>query len=179
MLIAKTKLAQTLVLTQEPIPDNRGFFSRVFSQAELAAAGLDFPVRQINRSHNRLKGTLRGMHFQKPPHAEDKLVLVIKGAIVDVALDIRPDSPTYGQGHAETLSADNGRALLIPKGCAHGFQTLVDDTEVLYLVSEYYEPAAAEGLRWNDPGVAIAWPQNPPTVMSDKDRAWPDFAWRK
>ncbi|MDR1606818.1 MAG: dTDP-4-dehydrorhamnose 3,5-epimerase [Deltaproteobacteria bacterium] len=175
MRYLSTNIPGVLVLVPEPIPDSRGHFARVFSQSELAEYGCDFPVCQINRSYNRLKGTLRGLHFQKPPHAEDKLVQVIRGAILDVALDLRPDSPTFGQHHAELLTAENGRALLIPKGCAHGFQTLLDDTEVLYLVSAYYEPSAEGGLPWNNPGLNINWPQQPPAVISDKDNSWPDY----
>ncbi|MDR1871077.1 MAG: dTDP-4-dehydrorhamnose 3,5-epimerase [Deltaproteobacteria bacterium] len=176
MRYLKTALKDVLVLVQEPIPDNRGFFARAFSQDELQKEGLDFPIRQINRSYNRLKGTLRGLHFQNPPHAEDKIIQVTKGSIIDVALDIRPGSPTFGQHHAEILTAANGRALLIPKGCAHGFQTLEDDTELYYLVSAYYAPGADSGIRWDNPGLNIAWPTQPPTVISDKDKAWPDVA---
>jgi dTDP-4-dehydrorhamnose 3,5-epimerase len=175
MKYVAAKIPGVLVLAAEPIPDNRGYFARIFSQSELAEYGVDFPVRQINRSYNRLKGTLRGMHFQKPPHAENKLVQVTKGAIFDVALDIRPESPTFGQFHAEILTSENCRALLIPAGCAHGFQTLTDDAEVIYLVSEYYEPKAEGGLRWDNPGLNVNWPEKPPTVISEKDRNWPDF----
>ncbi|MDR1577187.1 MAG: dTDP-4-dehydrorhamnose 3,5-epimerase [Deltaproteobacteria bacterium] len=174
MRYLKTELPKVLVLVSEPIPDARGHFVRVFSREELAAEGLDFSVCQINRSYNLKKGTLRGMHFQKAPHAEDKLVQVIRGAILDVALDLRPESPTFGRHHAEVLSAENNRALLIPQGCAHGFQTLADDTEIIYLVSAYYEPSAEGGLRWNNPGLTINWPE-PPTVISDKDNSWPDY----
>jgi dTDP-4-dehydrorhamnose 3,5-epimerase len=175
MRYLKTKIPGALVLVPEPIPDLRGHFARVFSQSELADEGLDFPVRQINRSYNRLKGTLRGLHFQKPPHAENKLVQVVRGAILDVALDLRPDSPAYGQHHAEILTAENARALLVPIGCAHGFQTLLDDTEVFYLVSEYYAPGAEGGLRWDNPGLSVNWPERPPTVISEKDSSWPDY----
>jgi dTDP-4-dehydrorhamnose 3,5-epimerase len=175
----KTDLEGVLVLIQEPILDSRGAFARVFCQKELEEVGRNFTVCQINKSHNRLKGTLRGLHFQMPPHQEAKIIQVTKGSIVDVAVDIRHESETFGKYHAETLTDKNGRALLIPEGCAHGFQTLEDDTEIIYLVSAFYSPQAEGGLRWNNPGLDIPWPQIPPQVISDKDKAWPIFPFSK
>ncbi|MDR0549349.1 MAG: dTDP-4-dehydrorhamnose 3,5-epimerase [Deltaproteobacteria bacterium] len=174
----KTKVPGVIVLVPELIPDNRGYFARVFSARDLEEnSGFPFPVCQVNHSFNRLKGTLRGLHFLKPPYQENKLVLVVKGAILDVALDLRPNSPTYKQWHSEILTAENAKKMLIPAGCAHGFQTLDDQTEVFYLVSEYYEPLAEGGLRWNDPSLDLNWPFAPPLVISEKDQSWPDFDW--
>jgi dTDP-4-dehydrorhamnose 3,5-epimerase len=175
MEFLKTALPGVLVLNPQDLTDQRGSFARLFCQKELLSQGLDLTICQINRSYNRLRGTLRGLHFQKPPYAETKIIYVTSGSLYDVALDIRPLSPTFGQYHGELLSAQNGRALLIPEGCAHGFQTLEDDTQAIYLVSAFYEPLAEGGIRWNNPGLSIPWPLGPPQVISDKDGAWPDF----
>jgi len=175
MLFKPTELPEVFVVEAQAAADERGFFARLFCREEFAAHGLSFEPVQANLSGNKLKGTLRGLHYQAAPYAEDKLVMVRRGAIFDVAVDIRPASPTFGRHHAENLSAANRRALFVPKGCAHGYQTLEEDTEVFYLVSAAYQPGAERGLRWDDPGLAIAWPQAPPTVISAKDAAWPDF----
>ena len=175
MLFRPTNIPEVFLVEAQPAADDRGFFARLFCREEFAAHGLSFEPVQANLSGSRLKGTLRGLHYQVEPFAEDKLVMVRQGAIFDVAVDLRPNSPTFGRHHAEELSAANGRAMFVPKGCAHGYQTLADDTEVFYLVSAAYQPGAEQGLRWNDPALAIAWPQAPPTVLSAKDAAWPDF----
>ena len=175
MLFQPTDLPGVFAIEAQPATDARGFFARLFCREEFAACGLAFAPVQANLSGNRLKGTLRGLHYQAAPFAEDKLVMVRRGAILDVAVDIRQNSPTFGRHHAEELSAANRRALFVPQGCAHGYQTLADDTEVFYLVSAAYKPGAERGLRWDDPALDIAWPQAPPTVISAKDSAWPNF----
>lgn len=158
----------------EPIGDSRGSFARTFCAQEFAAHGLVVDFRQHSVSSNSEKGTLRGMHFQSAPHAEAKLVSCRQGAIFDVCLDLRRDSPTFLQWRGYELNAQNGRQLYIPKGCAHGFQTLTHDAEVTYRISDDYEPSASGGVRFDDPAFGIVWPL-PVTVMSDKDRAWADF----
>jgi dTDP-4-dehydrorhamnose 3,5-epimerase len=158
----------------EPVGDTRGSFARTFCASEFAAHGLAVEFPQHSVSRNSLKGTLRGMHFQAPPHAEAKLVSCRQGAIFDVCLDLRPGSPTFLRWCGFELNAENGRQLYLPKGCAHGFQTLTDDTEITYRISEYYHPASACGYRYDDPAFHISWPFAP-SVMSEKDKSWPDF----
>jgi dTDP-4-dehydrorhamnose 3,5-epimerase len=154
--------------------DDRGFFARVFCEAEFAAQGLETRFVQANTSLSRRRHTLRGMHYQLPPSAEVKLVRCISGALFDVVLDLRPDSPSFARWFGAELSAENGRMLYVPRGCAHGFLTLQDDTGALYLVSDAYAPQQERGLRFDDPRFAIEWPSLPVEV-SEKDRAWPDF----
>lgn len=152
--------------------DERGHFTRFFCKEELAKAGVNFDIAQINRSFTNKKGTIRGMHFQKIPRAEDKIVQCIKGAIYDVAIDLRADSSTYGEWVAEELNQENKKMFLIPKGFAHGLQTLTDNCEVQYFMSEFYSPEYASGVRFNDPLFKIKWPLENP-VLSEKDRNWP------
>jgi dTDP-4-dehydrorhamnose 3,5-epimerase len=152
--------------------DARGSLTRVFCPDELAAAGWQWPVAQVNHSHTRQAGTVRGMHYQRPPCAEAKLVTCLRGRAWDVALDLRAGSPTFLRWCAQEISADNQVALLIPPGCAHGFQTLSDDVELLYLHSAAYEPLADAGVNPQDPLLGITWPE-PITVMSDKDAQRP------
>jgi dTDP-4-dehydrorhamnose 3,5-epimerase len=161
----------------EPVPafDERGFFSRVFCTREFGEHGLETRFEQHSLSCSRLRGTVRGMHFQKDPHGEVKVVSCLKGAIWDVIVDLRADSATFGQWRGFELTAENRCQLYIPKGFAHGFQTLVDDVEVYYLISAFYVPSAAAGVRHDDPAFGIGWP-SPPIAMSDKDRSWPDFS---
>ncbi len=154
--------------------DDRGFFARAFCVDEFAANGLATAFVQMNDSFSVEEGTLRGLHYQMPPHAETKFVRCIRGALFDVILDLRPGSPTFGQSYGVELTAENRRAVYIPKGFAHGSITLVPDTEMVYLVDEPYSLGAEAGVRWNDPTFAIAWPRTP-VVMSDKDRSLPDF----
>ena len=175
MLFTKTRLEGAWLIEPEPIRDGRGWFARTFCEREFGAHGLETRFVQHSTSQNANPGTLRGMHFQTAPHAEVKLVRCLKGAILDVIIDLNPGSPTYRQWQGFELSAANMRQLYIPKGFAHGFQTLKDDTEIGYLISQFYAPEASTGLRWNDPAFGIAWPMAP-TVMSDKDKAWADFA---
>ncbi len=154
--------------------DERGFFARTFCEDEFAANGLPTHFVQQNMSYSANKGTLRGMHFQRAADAEDKLIRCVRGAICDVILDLRPASPTFKKWQAFELTEDNKYQMLVPKGFAHGLQTLTDHTEVSYLVSAKYAPASESGVRWNDPAFAIAWPLEP-TDMSEKDRTWPDY----
>ncbi|RPH40622.1 MAG: dTDP-4-dehydrorhamnose 3,5-epimerase, partial [Burkholderiales bacterium] len=153
---------------------SRGWFARVYCEREFEAAGLTTRVAQTNMSLTKQRGTLRGMHYQAAPYAEDKLVRCVQGAIWDCIVDLRADSPTYRKWIGVELSDANGRMLLVPKGFAHGFVTLTEDCAVTYQVSEFYTPQAERGLRWNDPAIGIRWPV-PVEDMSDKDRNWPDF----
>jgi dTDP-4-dehydrorhamnose 3,5-epimerase len=168
-------LAGAWVLDLERHEDERGFFARTFCREELEAHGLDPHVSQCSLSYNRTKGTLRGMHWQSSPAEESKLVRVVHGAIHDVIVDCRPDSPTFGRHAAVELSAENRRSLYVPPLFAHGFQTLADDAEILYMMSAQFAPEHARGFRHDDPAVAIDWPL-PVTVISDKDRGLPDFS---
>ena len=167
------------VLLIEPVRfgDERGFFSETYSQKVLAAGGFSGAFVQDNHSRSPKRGTVRGLHFQAPPFAQDKLLRVTRGAILDVAVDIRRGSPTYGAAVAVELSAENWRQLLVPKGFAHGFQTLTDDCEVLYKVTDYYAPAAEAGLLWSDPALGIDWPLGTAeAVINARDAAWPALA---
>lgn len=163
------------VLLIEPVKhgDERGFFSETYNAKVLADAGFIGGFVQDNHSRSPKKGTVRGLHFQAPPFAQDKLLRVTKGAILDVAVDIRVGSPTYGQAVAVELSAENWRQLLVPKGFAHGFQTLTDDCDVLYKVTDYYAPDAEAGLLWNDSALGIAWPQGVEAFINARDASWP------
>jgi dTDP-4-dehydrorhamnose 3,5-epimerase len=169
-----TSVAGVTIIDIEPNRDHRGFFSRSFCADEFVSYGLISEVSQTNICFNHTRGTVRGLHRQVPPHAEAKLVRCTRGAIVDVAVDVRPESQTYGKHVMIELSAENRRALFLPPFVAHGFQTLVNDTEVLYQVSGPYEPASEEGFRWNEPEFGIKWPL-PVTVMSEKDASWPSL----
>jgi dTDP-4-dehydrorhamnose 3,5-epimerase len=155
-----------------PIGDERGWFARGFCQREFADHGIDFPVRQANRSFNARAGTLRGFHAQYPPHCEQKLLRCVQGALVDVLVDLRPESPTFLQSVMVELSAANQQSLLIPERCCHALQTQSEATEILYLVSAFYAPDAEFGLRWDDPQLGISWPL-PVSEISAKDASWP------
>jgi dTDP-4-dehydrorhamnose 3,5-epimerase len=163
------------LVVRHPLADARGSFARLFCDEELVAAGWSWPVRQANHSVTRQAGSIRGMHFQHPPHAEAKLVMCLRGAVCDVAVDVRAGSPTLLQWVMHDLSAENGAAMLIPPGFAHGFQTLGDDVELLYFHSAPYVPAAEGGLHPLDPRLAIAWPRAV-SVMSDRDAVRPHLA---
>ncbi len=175
MRFVETPLPGVLVIEAEPITDERGFFARTFCAREFAGHGLSPHLEQSSLSFNQRAGTLRGMHYQAEPYAEAKLVRCIRGAIFDVALDLRPASPAYKRWFAVELSADNRRSLYIPQGCAHGFQTLCDNAEVSYAISAPYVPEAARGVRWDDPAFAIAWPPAASRVIAARDRSYPDF----
>jgi dTDP-4-dehydrorhamnose 3,5-epimerase len=174
MRFIETLLRGAFVVELENIEDERGFFARTFCVREFEANGLNSHLVQCSTAFNLRRGTLRGLHWQTVPKSEDKLVRVTRGAIHDVMVDLRPDSPTYLQHVAVELTIDNGRMLYIPKGFAHGLQTLVDDTEVSYQMSEFFAPECARGARWNDPAFGITWPL-PDPVINDRDRSWPDF----
>ncbi len=163
------------LIKEEPRGDSRGWFARAFCAAEFSAQGLESSFPQINRSLSASAGTLRGMHYQREPHAETKVVSCLRGALHDVIVDIRPASATFRRWHAVTLIAGDGAWLYVPKGFAHGFITLKDDTEAFYLVSTPYAPDAEGGLRFDDPALAIQWPR-PPEIISAKDAAWPYIA---
>lgn len=162
------------MITPPKFGDHRGFFSETYNKRALAEAGLDLEFVQDNHSLSAQKGTLRGLHFQTPPFGQDKLVRVTRGAILDVAVDLRRGSPTYGQHVSAELSAENWSQLLVPIGFAHGFVTLEPDTEVLYKVTQYYSPECDRGLLWNDPDLGIPWPvAEADAILSDKDRKHP------
>ena len=174
MLFRATELAGVRLIDLEPATDERGFFARNFCEKEFAAQGLETRFVQHSVSYTARRGSVRGMHFQRPPHEEVKLLRCIKGAIHDVLIDLRPSSPTYRRWESYELTAENRRQLYVPAGLAHGFQTLLPDTEVAYLISAFYAPTAAAGLRHDDPAFSIAWPL-PVADISTKDRAWPDL----
>lgn len=175
MLFRPTPIAGAFVVDLEPREDARGVFARTFCRDEFVKAGLPGVFVQMNTSINRQRGTLRGMHYQDAPYPEGKLVRCTRGAIFDAFVDLRPDSPTKLQWFGAELTHENGRALYIPEGCAHGFQTLVDDTEILYAMSEMYYGDLARGVRWNDSAFGIAWPL-PNPFMSERDANYPDYA---
>ena len=174
MIFTETKLPEAYLIDIEKREDERGFFARSWCQKEFEAHGLVPRVTQANISFNKYKGTLRGMHYQAAPFAETKLVRCTRGAIYDVIVDLRPDSPTCMQWLGVELTAENYKMLYVPEGFAHGFQTLIDNTEATYQVSQFYTPEAEGGLRYNDPTFNIDWPLEV-QVISDKDRNWPDF----
>lgn len=175
MIITRTPIEGVAILDLELRSDHRGFFARTFDQAEFVAAGLEPIVEQCNLSFNHKAGTLRGMHFQVAPHPEAKLVRCIRGAIVDIIVDMRPGSPTRLQHVAVELTADNRRSLYVPPFFAHGYQTLTDGAEVTYQVGGSYAPAAERGLRHDDPDLSLSWPL-PVSEISTKDASWPLLA---
>jgi len=174
MIFLETPLSGAYVVEIEKHEDERGFFARSWCAREFAAKGLDHNLVQCNVSFNKLKGTLRGLHYQIPPHAEVKLVRCTKGSLFDVIVDLRKDSPTFLKWFAIELTATNYKMLYIPKLFAHGFQTLEDDTEIVYQMSVFYQPGAAKGLRWNDLRLGINWP-DARRIMSEKDQAYPNL----
>lgn len=176
MLFSPSSLPGAFVISLEPHTDVRGLFARTVCEEEFARAGLNGRFVQQSLSWNPRSGTLRGMHFQKSPHAEDKLVRVTRGAIFDVIVDLRPGSQTERKWFGQELSADNRLQLYIPKGFAHGFQTLAADTEVLYQMTEPFQAAAAGGFRWDDAAIAIEWPQTKARLIGERDLALPFLA---
>ena len=174
-LFHPTPIAGLVAIERLPLGDARGFLERLFCATDLAPAGWTGPIAQINHTFTAEAGTVRGLHFQHPPHAETKLVSCLQGAVWDVAVDLRPDSPTYLQWHAEELSASNHRALLIPPGCAHGFQTLRADVQMLYCHSQAHAPHSEGGLHPQDPRLGIAWPL-PVHGLSLRDARHPPIA---
>lgn len=173
MHFQRTPIEGVWVIDPERRHDERGWFARVFDERELASRGLRTSFPQCSVSHNRRTGTLRGLHLQAPPHEEAKLIRCTAGAVFDVAVDVRHGSPTRGAWHAVELSAANGRLVYLAEGIAHGFQTLVDDSELFYQISSAYEPSAARGYRWDDPAFGIEWPRADERIIAGKDLAWP------
>jgi len=178
MIFQETPLAGAYLIELEKKGDERGFFARAFCEREFGQKGLATRFVQVNNSLSAQRGTLRGMHYQLAPRAETKLVRCIRGSLFDVILDLRKGSPTFGKSFGAEISAENRRMMYVPKGFAHGFVTLADDTEAFYFVDEFYAPEQERGVRWNDPRFAIAWPLAP-VVVSDKDRGHREFdpAW--
>lgn len=174
MTFQPLRIAGAFVIDAERVEDERGYFARTWCSREFSEKGLPAALAQISLSVNRRAGTLRGMHMQVAPHEESKLVRCARGSIYDVVLDLRRESETFLQWQAVEVTAGNGCMVYVPDGCAHGFQTLVDDCEVVYHISEFYNPQSARGFRWDDPAFGIDWPL-PPSVMSIADRSYPDF----
>jgi dTDP-4-dehydrorhamnose 3,5-epimerase len=174
VIFRETDLAGAYSIESEPLEDERGFFARIWCEREFAGHGLSTAVSQASIAYNSLEGTLRGMHWQVEPFAETKLVRCVRGAIHDVIVDLRVGSRTFGEWVAVELTAENRRALYVPEGFAHGYETLEPGSEVWYQMSAPYAPEAARGFRWNDPRFDIRWPASP-GVVSKRDRAWPDF----
>lgn len=172
MIFHKTKLEGVYVIEPELKMDERGYFARIFSIEDFKTAGISFNIVCANLSFNTKAGTIRGMHFQKEPKAEDKIVQCLRGAIYDVVVDLRPDSPNYGEWLAEELNEKNGKMFLVSKGFAHGFQTLADGSLIQYFMSKVYSPDHSSGVRWDDSKLGINWPL-PPTAISKKDKNWP------
>ena len=174
MIFTETKIKGAFVIEPKPFRDERGFFARGWCQQEFEAHGLNANVVQANLSSNKLRGTMRGMHYQLPPHAETKLVRCTRGALFDVLVDLRPDSPTYLDWFGVELTEDNYKMLYVPENCAHGFITLADNTEATYQVTAAYAPGAERGLRYNDSAFGIEWPIEI-AVISEKDQSWADY----
>jgi dTDP-4-dehydrorhamnose 3,5-epimerase len=174
MIFKELQLKGVFTVDLEPKEDNRGFYARAWCRDEFGQHGLVTDFAQINISYTHKKGTVRGLHYQVPPHGEVKLVRCVRGAIFDVVVDMRPDSPTYRQWLGIELSADNRRALYVPENFAHGFASLTDDCELIYSISSSYHPEAERGIRYNDPAIGIEWPVDI-EIMSDKDRNMPDL----
>jgi dTDP-4-dehydrorhamnose 3,5-epimerase len=175
MIFTPTELEGAYLVDLEPRADDRGFFARAWCEQEFDEQGLSTRIAQCNISFNRRSSTLRGLHYQATPHAEVKLIRCTRGAIYDVIVDLRPDSPTWKRWLGVELTAENRRMLYVPEGFAHGYQTLVDDTETFYQVSTPYAPQAEAGVRWDDPAFSIEWPDPDRALLSDKDRSWPDY----
>jgi dTDP-4-dehydrorhamnose 3,5-epimerase len=174
VIFTPTPLDGAFVVAPEPHADARGLFARTWCLRELAARGLDTRIAQCSTSFNKAKGTLRGMHYQAAPVGETKLVRCTRGSMFDVIVDLRPDSPTFTRWFGAVLGADNRRAMYVPVGFAHGFQTLEDDTEVFYQISEFYSADHSRGVRWDDPAFGIVWPADERTI-AERDRGYPDF----
>ncbi len=174
MIITKTKIQGVFVLDVEPRTDPRGYFTRVFAKEELKKEGIVFDIVHVNRSLTREIGTIRGIHYQKAPKGEDKIIQCLQGSIFDVAVDTRRDSPTFRKWFGVSITAENKKMLLVPKGCAHAFQTLDNDCLVEYFTTQYYSPEHEVGIRWNDSVLGIDWPILD-AKASEKDENWPDF----
>lgn len=175
MIFTETKLRGAFIIETEPIRDSRGFFARAWCKKEFEEHGLKSSLVQANITFSREKGTLRGMHYQAAPYQEAKVVRCITGAVFDVIIDLRQDSPTYREWIGTELTEDNCRMLYVPEDFAHGYQTLADNTAVFYQVSQFYCPQSERGIRWNDPALGITWPPAQHLVISEKDKKWPDI----
>lgn len=173
MIFTETDLPGAWIIDIEPHKDERGYFARVWCAREFEAQGLKTDLVQCNIAYNHSKGILRGMHYQQAPHAEVKLVRCTRGSVYDVIVDLREDSPTRLKWIGVELTEDNHRMLYVPEGFAHGYVTLQDNSELFYQVSEFYTPGAEGGLRWDDPRIAIEWPEQGELLISEKDRSWP------
>ena len=174
MIFAATQLEGAWLIDLDPREDERGFFARIWCRHELAAQGLDTEIAQESLSFNRHRGTVRGLHFQRPPHEETKIVRCTRGGIFDVIVDLRPQSASYLRWQGFELTGANRKALYVPKGFAHGFQTLADDVEIVYQISKFYAPSSAGGYRFDDAAFGIVWPL-PVTMISERDLSWPAF----
>jgi dTDP-4-dehydrorhamnose 3,5-epimerase len=175
MIFTETKIAGAYLVDMEPMRDDRGFFARAWSVEEFGEMGLETEFPAVNFSVSARQGTIRGLHYQKAPHADAKFVRCVRGALFDVVLDLRPESPTFRQWAGFEIRASDYRAIYVPAGCAHGIQTLEDDTEMLYMVSACYRPGAEGGIRWDDPFFGIEWPDCEERIVSEKDQLWPDY----
>ncbi len=175
MIFKKTGLEGAFIIEPERIEDTRGFFARAWCKNEFNTHGLNSRLVQCNIAFNKTQGTLRGMHYQATPHEEIKLVRCTKGAIYDVIVDLRPGSPTHVKWIGVELTEQNHKMLYVPEGFAHGYQTLTDNTEVFYQVSQFYSPESERGVRWDDPAFGIKWPETDNLVISEKDKNWPDY----
>jgi dTDP-4-dehydrorhamnose 3,5-epimerase len=174
MTFRESKISGVYEICVERVPDERGFFARTWCRTEFEAHGLNPEVVQSSISFNVRKGTLRGMHYQSPPHAEAKIVRCTRGGIYDVVVDLRRQSPTFKHWIAATLTAEDRNMIYVPEGCAHGFLTLQDESEILYQMSEFYNAESARGVRWDDPAFQVVWPEKV-AVISDRDRTYPNF----
>jgi dTDP-4-dehydrorhamnose 3,5-epimerase len=172
--VTDTPLAGLKIVQRQQVGDSRGFLSRLFCAAELATVGWNRPIAQINQTHTQRQGTVRGMHYQKPPFGQAKLVSCVNGRVLDVIADLRPESPTYLRWAATELSVESGRSVYIPPGYAHGFVTLEDDSTLVYLLEGDYQPEAAGTVRWNDAALGIRWPVESP-ILAERDRLAADF----
>jgi dTDP-4-dehydrorhamnose 3,5-epimerase len=175
MLFTETNLPGVYIVELQKLEDSRGFFARTWCQKEFAAHGLKFNIVQCNMTFSLRQGTLRGMHYQVAPYEEAKLLQCLQGAVYDVSIDLRPASPTYKHWIGLELTAENHTMLYLPEGVAHGYQTLCDNTQMFYQVSQFYQPEAERGVRWNDPAFGITWPETEHRLLSIKDQNWPDF----
>ena len=174
MKITKTALDGVVIIEPQVFEDARGYFFESWNKAKMEEAGLNYDFIQDNQSKS-CYGTIRGIHFQKGEFSQAKLVRVIEGTVLDVAVDLRRGSPTFGKYMSVELSGQNKRQFYIPQGFAHGFQTLVDETEIFYQMSTFYHPESSRGVRWNDPAFGIQWPETERAILSDRDRVWPDY----
>jgi dTDP-4-dehydrorhamnose 3,5-epimerase len=175
VILTETKLKGAYIVELEELKDNRGFFARAWCQHEFEKHGLNAHFVQANVSYSKKKGTLRGLHYQISPYEEIKLMRCTKGSVYDVIIDLRRASSTYAQWIGVELTSENHKMLYVPENFAHGFQTLEDDTEVFYPVSQFYTPGSERGIRYDDPAFGIKWPETKDLVMSEKDKCWPDF----